>query len=126
MKKMHIIGLVLIAVCAAVIISTIASSATYANFNEAFANQDRDFTVSGYLNKEKPIETQPTSCTFYMVDHDGEEHRVHLNQAKPQDFERSEKLIVKGRAKGSDFYATEISLKCPSKYNDMKMKERKK
>jgi cytochrome c-type biogenesis protein CcmE len=126
MKKMHIIGLIVIAICAAVIISTIASSATYANFNEAFSNPDRDYTISGYLNKEKPIETQPTSVTFYMIDHDGEEHKVHLNQAKPQDFERSEKVIVKGHAKGSDFYATEISLKCPSKYNDMKMKERKK
>lgn len=123
---MHIIGLILIAVCAAVIISTIASSATYASFNEAFSNPDRDYTISGYLNKEKPIETQPTSVSFYMIDHEGEEHRVHLNQAKPQDFERSEKVIVKGRVKGNDFYATEISLKCPSKYNDMKMKERKK
>jgi cytochrome c-type biogenesis protein CcmE len=126
MKKMHIIGLILIAVCAAVIISSIASSASYANFDEAFSNPDRDYTVSGYLNKDKPIETQPTSCTFYMIDHDGVEHRVHLNQAKPQDFERSEKIIVKGRAKGKDFYATEISLKCPSKYNDMKMKQPKK
>jgi cytochrome c-type biogenesis protein CcmE len=126
MKKMHIIGLIVIAICAAVIISTIASSATYANFNEAFSNPDRAYTISGYLNKEKPIETQPTSITFYMIDHDGEEHKVHLNQAKPQDFERSEKIIVKGSAKGKDFYATSISLKCPSKYNDMKMKERKK
>ncbi len=126
MKKMHIIGLIIIAICAAVIISTIASSATYANFNEAFSNPDRAYTISGYLNKEKPIETQPTSLTFYMIDHDGEEHKVHLNQAKPQDFERSEKIIVKGSAKGNDFYATSISLKCPSKYNDMKMKERKK
>ncbi len=126
MKKMHIIGLIVIAICAAVIISTIASSATYANFNEAFSNPDRPYTISGYLNKEKPIETQPTSLTFYMIDHDGEEHKVHLNQAKPQDFERSEKIIVKGSAKGKDFYANSISLKCPSKYNDMKMKERKK
>lgn len=126
MKKMHIIGLILIAVCAAVIITSIASSASYANFSEAYKNPGRAYTISGYLNKEKPIETQPTETIFYMVDHDGEEHRVHLNQAKPQDFERSEKIIVKGKANGKDFYATEISLKCPSKYNDMKMKERKK
>jgi cytochrome c-type biogenesis protein CcmE len=36
--------------------------------------------------------------------------------SKPQDFERSEQLVVKGKVSGDCFAASEISMKCPSKY----------
>jgi cytochrome c-type biogenesis protein CcmE len=41
-----------------------------------------------------------------------------LNGAKPQDFERSEKLVLIGKMENDTFYASKILMKCPSKYNN--------
>lgn len=39
-------------------------------------------------------------------------------KAKPQDFERSEQVVLTGKMDGDEFVATEILMKCPSKYKD--------
>ncbi|RZJ76982.1 MAG: cytochrome c maturation protein CcmE, partial [Flavobacterium sp.] len=44
--------------------------------------------------------------------------KVVLNGTKPQDFERSEKLVLIGQMNNDTFYASKILMKCPSKYND--------
>lgn len=41
-----------------------------------------------------------------------------LAKAKPQDFERSEQIVVTGSMKDNQFYADEILMKCPSKYKE--------
>ena len=57
--------------------------------------------------------------TFYMTDKkDGKESRVIYKSAKPQDFERSEELVLTGYHDGTDFIATDMLMKCPSKYKD--------
>jgi cytochrome c-type biogenesis protein CcmE len=43
---------------------------------------------------------------------------VYYNQPKPQDFERSEEITMKGYATDTAFIAEEILMKCPSKYNE--------
>jgi cytochrome c-type biogenesis protein CcmE len=43
---------------------------------------------------------------------------VIFNGNKPQDFERSEQVVIKGKMQGTAFQADEILMKCPSKYND--------
>jgi len=53
-----------------------------------------------------------------MTDKEGKECKVVLNQSKPQDFERSEEIVLKGKAVGEEFHATDMLMKCPSKYND--------
>jgi cytochrome c-type biogenesis protein CcmE len=122
MKKMHIILLVLIAACIGIILSTLGDASTYANFDLAFEKMDKEFHVVGTLVKEKDLiyepEINPDLVTFYMLDKDGKEKRVKLLKSKPQDFERSEQIVVIGQAKGGDFVASDILMKCPSKYND--------
>ena len=39
---------------------------------------------------------------------------------KPQDFERSEQIVLIGKVQGDEFHASDILMKCPSKYNDGK------
>ena len=39
-----------------------------------------------------------------------------LKAAKPQDFEKSESIVLTGSIKGDTFVATEMLMKCPSKY----------
>lgn len=106
--------------------STLSDSSTYADFSEAFANPGQEFHVVGKLNKSKesiyhPSEN-PNLFTFFMNDNKGEEKKVILHKSKPQDFERSEQIVLIGKADGSEFHATEILMKCPSKYNDGKGK----
>lgn len=120
MKKTHIILIVTIIVAISVILSTSLDAGTYANFAEASAHPQKKYHVVGKLNKEKDIDYSPEDniLTFYMLDNDGEERQVFLNEPKPMDFERSESIVLIGQSKQDAFYATEILMKCPSKYNE--------
>jgi cytochrome c-type biogenesis protein CcmE len=53
-----------------------------------------------------------------MIDNKGEERKVILHKNKPQDFERSEQIVLIGKMKADAFVASDILMKCPSKYND--------
>ena len=121
MKKIHIIGIIIIAVALGVIISTISNSSTYAPFSEATQHPNSTFHVVGKLNKEKSFiynpEINANLFGFYLVDNEGKETKVLYNGTKPQDFERSEQIVVVGKMNGSDFYCSQILMKCPSKYN---------
>lgn len=122
MKKIHIILIVIIAVAIGAIISTISDSSTYANFNMAELNPNKEFHVVGMLNKEKEMSYDPHAnanmFTFYMMDNDGKEKKVIFNGTKPQDFERSEQIVITGKYTGEEFIASKILMKCPSKYED--------
>ena len=123
MKKTHIIAIVVIAIAIGAIMTTIADSSTYANFTQAANNPDDEYHVVGKLDKEKPLEYAPEKnanlFVFYLKDNDGIECKVLYNGAKPQDFERSEQIVIVGKHGASDeFHATQILMKCPSKYNN--------
>ena len=121
MKKIHIIAIVVIAVGLAVIVSTISNSSTYAPFREAKTNTGKTFHVVGKVDKQKDFiynpEVNANLFGFYLVDNEKNELRVLYNGAKPQDFERSEQIVVIGKMEGEDFMANQILMKCPSKYN---------
>jgi len=122
MKKIHIIAIIIVAVGIAIIFGSLANSSTYANFDQAFGNPGTEFHVVGTLNREKPTEytpeVNPDLFSFYMYDSDSLERKVVLYQHKPQDFERSEQIVLIGKAEGDAFHASKILLKCPSKYKD--------
>ena len=124
MKKTHIIGIIIIAVAIGAILTTLSDSSTYASFAQATQNPDDEFHVVGKLNKQKEISYDPHTnanlFTFYMIDNEGVEKKVFLHKNKPQDFERSEQIVIIGKAKGDEFHADDILMKCPSKYNDGK------
>lgn len=121
MKKIHIIGIVIIATALAVIVSTISNSSTYAPFSEATAHPNSTFHVVGKLNMEKQFiynpEINANLFGFYLVDNEGREKKVLYNGSKPQDFERSEQIVVIGKMDGENFHCSQILMKCPSKYN---------
>ena len=124
MKKSYIIALALIAVAVAAILSTVSDSSTYASFATAASHPKKDFHVVGKFDKTKPQEYNPTVnanlFSFYMIDNEGKECKVHLNKTKPQDFERSEQIVIIGKMKGEEFHASDVLMKCPSKYNNPK------
>jgi cytochrome c-type biogenesis protein CcmE len=124
MKKIHILGIIIIAVAIGAILTTLNSTSTYANFAEASQSPDNEFHVVGKLNKEKETlydpKTNANLFTFYMIDNSGTEKKVVLHKNKPQDFERSEQIVLIGQVEGDEFHASDILMKCPSKYNDGK------
>lgn len=122
MKKIHIIGIIIIALAIGAIVSTLSGASTYSDFNEAFANPGKEFHVIGKLNREKAAVYEPTInpdlFQFYMVDTSNVEKMVILHKSKPQDFEKSEQIVIIGKAEGENFHASDILMKCPSKYEN--------
>jgi len=121
MRKSAIIGLITIAICVGVLFSLNADTSSYATFTEA-ARDSREFHVMGYWEKEKGMyydaQKDANHFAFYMKDSKGDVNKVIYNGTKPQDFERSEKLVLIGEMRSDTFYASKILMKCPSKYND--------
>lgn len=123
MKKTHIIAIVVIAVLLGVIVSTISDSSTYANFTTAIDNEGDMYHVVGKLNRDKDFIYDPALNAnvfgFYLVDNDGKEMKVLYNDTKPQDFEKSEQIVVIGKVVDGEFRVSkgDLLMKCPSKYN---------
>jgi len=98
---------------------------TYTTFRDAGQNAGK-VKIAGQLAKDKEMvydpQKDPNHFSFYVRDNNGEERKVVLNGAKPQDFELSEQIVITGRMKGDEFHATELLMKCPSKYKDEEIK----
>ncbi len=119
MKKSSIAGILIIALAIGIMISTYADSSTYGSFNDA-KESTSELHVVGQLNKEKELFYDPKQdanyFSFYMRDNEGRESKVVFNGSKPQDFERSEQIVLTGKMVGNEFHASKILMKCPSKY----------
>ncbi len=127
MKKIYWVALAMIGVAIYMFTMAAEDLSTYSTFADA-ARTDKKVKVAVRLSKDKPMEYDPTvdanRFTFYATDANGEEHKVVLLAAKPQDFELSEQVVLTGRMKGDEFVATEMLMKCPSKYKDEEIKVR--
>jgi cytochrome c-type biogenesis protein CcmE len=126
MKKTHIIAIVIIAIALGVLVYTMNNSATYADFAEAKDKPNKEFHVVGKVDKAKDQVYNPTvnadEFTFYLIDNKGVEQKVVLHKSKPQDFDKSEQIVLIGKMHEGAFHANDILMKCPSKYNDQEVK----
>jgi len=133
MKKTHLLLLLVIAVAVGVIISTTGDASTYVDFGQAHelasSGQTKSLHVVGSLKKgadgsvmglEKSSDN--LSFSFILVDDKGREANVFHNEPLPPDFLRSEKVVIIGHFEGNTFLAEKILLKCPSKYEENKLK----
>ncbi len=122
MKRTHLILIVLIATAIGVIISTVGDSSSYETFEVARENPDEEYHVVGTLSRPESMmynpEVDANLFTFYLKDGKGEEHEVVYYGTKPQDFERSEQVVIVGKMEGERFNAQKILTKCPSKYTE--------
>src|SRR5690606_874960 len=129
MKKSHIFIIVIIAAAIGILVSTAGDASTYVDFSTAYKlasnGNKRDIHVVGELTKDAQgnvigIETglDKVSFSFVLVDEKGRKQRVEYNDPMPQDFARSEKVVVIGRYEGETFKASKLLLTCPSKYQE--------
>jgi len=132
MKKSHIFIIIVIAVAVGIIVSSTKDASTYVTFTEAYqmasSGRSNSIHVVGVLKKDNAgkvigIESgqDKVSFSFILVDAEGKEQQVFYNQPMPQDFTRSENVVVIGSYKGDNFYAEKILLKCPSKYQEQSL-----
>ena len=133
MKKSHIIALVVIAVAIAIIMTTTQEASSYVTFDQAAqmasTGNHKSIHVVGGLKKddggriigmEKGADM--LSFSFTLVDDAGKEQKVYYNEPMPPDFTKSEKVVVIGHYQADVFIAEKILLKCPSKYEENKLK----
>ncbi|MDA0685538.1 MAG: cytochrome c maturation protein CcmE [Bacteroidetes bacterium] len=126
MKPLHIALIVLAAIGLATVISLYGNTTQYVSFYEAAQLSEehpyKEYHVVCQLDKSKPLEynaqEDANKLVFYAIDSLGNASRVIYGKPKPQDMERSEKLVLIGKHRAGDFYATDILSKCPSKYED--------
>ncbi|MBK7937498.1 MAG: cytochrome c maturation protein CcmE [Lewinellaceae bacterium] len=124
MKKSHLLAIGIVAIAIAILVSASKDVTTYSNFTQATKNGDK-VKLIGYLVKDKPVEYNPDKdpnyLGFYLKDEAGEVRKVVLHATKPQDFERSESIVLTGQMTGDTFEASDMLLKCPSKYKDQEI-----
>lgn len=129
MKKSSIIGIVVIAIAIAVIVSSAGDASSYVTFGEAKemaqSGSDDKIHVVGELKKNSAGQVigvsqgaDLVSTNMVMVDEDGREQEVLLKQPMPADLLRSEKVVVIGAYHDNLFVADKVLLKCPSKYEE--------
>lgn len=121
MKKSYILAVLLVVVAVFLLYQTGNATSEYADFNKATASGDKVQLVGTYV-KDKPMVydplTDPNYFSFFLEDIAGNENEVVLLMGKPQDFEMSESIVLTGRMKDGQFIASDIQMKCPSKYKD--------
>ena len=133
MKKTHIFGIVVIAIAIGIIITTAGDASKYVTFDEAFdmasSGSEKKVHVIGELKKDEANHVvgvkynpglDPNYLAFTLVDENNEAKEVVCYQppASMTDFEKSEKVVVIGRVIENQFVASEILMKCPSKYEE--------
>ena len=112
----------MIAVAIGILISAAGDMSTYGTFSQAETSGQK-VKIAGELAKDKEMyynpEEDPNYFSFFIRDAEGEERKVVLLAAKPQDFELSEQIVVTGSMNDdATFVATDLLMKCPSKYKD--------
>jgi cytochrome c-type biogenesis protein CcmE len=132
MKKSHILIIILIAAAIGIVLSTAEDASSYVTFDQAYQLASNGSTSSihvvGELKKDgngHVVGIVPgsdrVSFSFIMVDENKKEQIVEFHEPMPQDFTRSEKVVVIGSYRNDIFVAEKILLKCPSKYQEQKL-----
>lgn len=136
MRISYIIAIIVIAVAIGVIVSTAGNASEYVSFRDAYEMAEEEDTrevhVVGKLKKDVSGQIigmlynpsmDPNYFVFTLIDNNNEEKQVVYYKPKPQDFEKSEQVVVIGAVKNKTFVADQILMKCPSKYQENEIKE---
>jgi cytochrome c-type biogenesis protein CcmE len=92
----------------------------YENDFQAVKTSDKTIKATGAWVKSKHynIDSERNLFSFYMSDNKGVELKVIYKGAIPNNFESATSVVVTGKYKNGNFYASDILTKCPSKYEE--------
>ena len=124
MKRTHIIILIGIAAMIGGLLAYSADFSTYDTIDSARNKPGKFVHLIAKLDKSQPITYDPIKnpnyLSFHAIDSLGSKTEVVFHNSKPQDLERSERIVMKGKMVDGKFECNDILLKCPSKYKDDK------
>ncbi|SHF65536.1 cytochrome c-type biogenesis protein CcmE [Fodinibius roseus] len=119
MKPKLIIGIIAIVGFTSLLMYNFGNSiSTYVNFEQAADMNNAHVVGSWDDSEEYGFSMESKQFVFHMKDEAGNVRRVVYPQSKPNNFEQADRLVVIGSMEGDVFYADEMLMKCPSKYNN--------
>ncbi|MFM2138070.1 MAG: hypothetical protein RJA57_377 [Bacteroidota bacterium] len=126
MKILHIALLVLVAGAIAFLLTFLKTASTYDTVESAMSKPGKYVHLMARLDKSQPVEydaiKNPNYLSFTAVDTTGRTVRVVYKNAKPDNLEISDRLVLKGKYHDGTFDCQEIQTKCPSKYKEEEAK----
>lgn len=119
MKPKLIIGIVAIVGFTSLLMYNFGNSiSTYVNFEQAAGMEGAHVVGTWDDSQDYGFSMKSKQFSFYMKDEAGNVRRVIYPKPKPNNFEDADRLVVIGEMQGDVFYANDMLMKCPSKYND--------
>lgn len=119
MKPKLILGIVSIVLFTSLLMYNFGNSIdTYVNFEQADGRSSSHVVGKWYPDGDYGFSRETMQFSFYMEDREGNVRKVIYPKPKPNNFEQATQLVVIGEMRNEVFYANEMLMKCPSKYND--------
>jgi len=125
MKNKYIFGGIIITVFLAIMVYLFTQSNIQyeSNFQNVIA-KDKVIRATGSWVKERnyEVDKQNNLLSFFIQDNQGTMMKVVYHGTIPNNFESAKSVVVTGQYKDGYFHARDILTKCPSKYQDEKVK----
>lgn len=119
MKPKLIIGIISIVLFTSLLMYNFGNSiSTYVNFEQAEGRSTSHVVGTWDNTQDYGFSRETMQFSFHMKDEDGNVRRVVYSKPKPNNFEQATQLVVIGELRNNVFYANEMLMKCPSKYNE--------
>ncbi len=122
MKRSHIIVLFLIAISIGLFATKLTNVSSYSSLDDATSKEGETVQLIGTLDKSQPVNfdpvKDPNAFSFHLLDRDQKQVHVVCYDDMPRDFEKSDEIVLTGKMKDNTFYADEMLVKCPSKYQE--------
>lgn len=118
MKPKVILGIVAIVAFTSLLMYNFGESiSTYTDFEAAKKMSNAHVPGTWDNSQEYGFSRETMQFVFHMKDESGKVHKVIYPRPKPNNFEDADRLVVIGEMRDDVFYANEMLMKCPSKYN---------
>jgi len=120
-----IIGLAAIVVFGALGIWSLTTTATpYVGFAKARV-YNGDVQVLGKVEHDRTTyDDSAKALVFYIIDENGDRMEVRYSGTRPGNFEQAESVVCVGRYRDGVFYANNLLIKCPSKYEGTEFRKK--
>lgn len=119
MKPKIIVGVFAIVFFTSLLMYNFGNSiSTYVNFEEAAERSTSHVIGTWDSSQDHGFSRETMQFSFHMIDQNGNVRRVVYPRPKPNNFEQATQLVVIGEMRNNVFHASEMLMKCPSKYND--------
>jgi cytochrome c-type biogenesis protein CcmE len=112
-----IIGVAAIVVFGALGLWSLRKTATpYVDFARARILQSNVQVLGKVVHDETKYDANSGMFSFYIVDENGDKLQVQYSGTKPGNFDQAESVVCVGKYNNGIFFANNLLVKCPSKY----------